>query len=203
MVGSAVMLLLLASAGGTAVADVAASVVGIVPLRTTVAEAVRRLGDAPSVECGTCGESDPVARCYFGGSGDDRTFLLVESDAAGGYGKTVTGFILTQEPPDLRIAGAERQSGRGVEGLCSETALVKSGISLSNGLRLGMGREEAIRRLGTPTSETSSDLYYLRERLPGRRHQAGSEPSADIAALRVEFKANRITLIHVERSDLL
>src|SRR5438552_5834618 len=130
------------------------SMMGIEPLRTNVAEADRILGIAPRAKESDGGDSGPVVMCYSSIARD--VFLLVQSDAAGGYGDVVTGFVLTEREPKLRPV-TSRVVG---SNLCRESALVSRGLELSNGLRLGMSQAEVVTLLGPPTSTRGATLTY-------------------------------------------
>ena len=169
------------------------SMMGIEPLRTNVAEADRILGIAPRAKESDGGDSGPVVMCYSSIARD--VFLLVQSDAAGGYGDVVTGFVLTEREPKLRPV-TSRVVG---SNLCRESALVSRGLELSNGLRLGMSQAEVVTLLGPPTSTRGATLTYRRDdraSLPRRWHWL--KGGRRIAAGRL-----RVYAVRVERSNML
>jgi len=176
---------------------------GIEPLKTNVAETDRILGIAPRAKEPEGGDSGPVVMCYFSTARD--VFLLVQSDAAGGYGDVVTGFAVTEREPKLRPLGSLVVGSN----LCRQSALVSHGLQLSNGLRLGMSRAEVVRLLGPPTSTRGATLTYRRDDRPslpaaGTGSGGGDESQPeDYAEVAVVLKNDHVYAVRVERSNML
>lgn len=186
------------------------SIIGIEPLRTNVAEAGRILGIAPWARESDGSESSPVVMCYSSIARD--AFLLVQSGAAGGYGKhDVTGFVLTEREPKLRaVTRSTDRSSRAVSSnLCRESALVSRGLELSNGLRLGMSQAEVVALIGPPTSTRGATLMYRRDdrvSLPDAGSGSpgeGDSQAGDYAVVAVEPKDDHVYAVSVERSNML
>jgi len=185
------------------------SLIGIEPLHTQFAEVGRILGAAPWARLESGGESRPVVMCYSSIRRD--AFLLVESDAAGGYGEQeVTGFVLTEREPKLRedTRGTDRSSPAVASNLCRESALVSRGLQFSNGLRLGMTQAQVLALLGPPTSTRDATLTYRRDDRrgppdagPGSPRGGGSQ-AEDYAVVEVEVKDDHVYAVRVDRSNM-
>jgi hypothetical protein len=162
-------------------------VLGVVPGRHTL-EAVRRaLGDAPRVEGSpTARDVPPVRLCYLPADGGDATVLLFDAqyDARG---ELVEAYLLADTAPP-EVEGAP----------CGLSARVWRGLTLSNGLRLGMSREEVVARMGPPTERNGGALAW--ERWTGRLEPSGAGWDG-YEGMRLLFVAERLVAIEVFRAE--
>jgi hypothetical protein len=162
-------------------------VLGVVPGRHTL-EAVRSaLGDAPRVEGSpTARDVPPVRLCYLPADGGDATVLLFDAqyDARG---ELVEAYLLADTAPP-EVEGAP----------CGLSARVWRGLALSNGLRLGMSRDEVVARMGAPTERIGGALAW--ERWTGRLEPSGAGWDG-YEGMRLLFVAGRLVAIEVFRAE--
>lgn len=187
------------------------SILGIEPLRTPFSTAKQILGEVPWTREDTTEEGNPILLCYYGGPRGDRTFLLIESDASGGYGHdTVTGFHLSRGQPKhlqvVSLAEADSPANIATRGgrLCRESKSGHQEIALSNGLRLGLRRAKVVGLLGPPTSESNTTLIYVRDNRAEAPVPSGAAGfQGDYAKIEIELVGNKVTSIHVQRSSMI
>jgi hypothetical protein len=184
------------------------TVLGIEPMRSPFSSVAPLLGDAPQARDRLGGESTPFVLCYHPRGRESGPFLLVESGAAGGYGRgPVTGFRLLREPPKtlraVRETPAGTPAGPGEEGsrLCRPAAGPDVPWRFSNGLELGMSRRRIRELLGAPSVEFESRLVYERGDRNGPGAEGGPAPG-DYARIDVELVGDSAQAIHVVRSDM-
>ena len=169
------------------------SIMGIEPLRTNVAEADRILGIAPRAKESDGGDSGPVVMCYSSIARD--VFLLVQSDAAGGYGNVVTGFVLTEREPKLRPV-TSRVVG---SNLCRESALVSRLGRYANRVKefvaIDAGLQPTLDLLNSALAqlnEANDELRHYAERVhfePGALEQL-EDRLAEIHRLKRKYNGN-------------
>lgn len=154
------LLLLLGATAGTCPAALQTTFAGIRPLHTQMSEVVARFGDVQQIKAVEGGDSGPVIMCYRSGRGSDRTYLLVESSAAGAYGREVTGFQITRnEPRNMRLVGDSQTLQAGA---CGQSRVPLGRLKVSNGLALGMSRARVEKLLGEKGRASTDSLHYLR-----------------------------------------
>jgi len=159
------------------------AVLGIVPGRTEIADAMRTLGPAERFR----NEEGTVCYCYASARPGDATVLVLESDAAGGYGLSVTGYALRLAAHD----DVERS-------VCHSTDRVSRSVVLSNGLRLGMSRSDIRAALGKPSRTTPETLHYEWEWVAAASGKAYTVTQRVI----LHFHKDELTSVHVERYEM-
>jgi len=180
------------------------TLLGLEPLRTPFARIDRGLpAPARRLRDPAWGEVAPFAVCLKGAGEGGEAFLLVESSAAGGYGaNSVTGFRLSLRPPKgPRSLPPELQPAGAQPGTCAVTRSFDRTTALSNGLKLGMLREEVTALLGRPTETSGTTWRYLDDRRASKS-SACPPASADFAELSVTFGPDGAHEIYVDRSDM-
>ena len=199
----AILALLGAETTGEAVRP---NILGVVPLRTSFSELESLFGSTPRARGPSPDGPSVIVACYYGGAGADRTFVLFESGPNGGYGQVVSGFVVTSlEPSDLRPdtrAGAPADGLRVGVALCSESIRIRRDIGLSNGLRLGMNRQEVFEILGSKGGRiVDSSLVYTRDdRVLGGKRPKGPSDWAEVSVL---FSGERVCSIRSNRSEMM
>lgn len=163
------------------------TVLGVVPGSSGLDAVRAAAGDAPRVE-GSPGARDapPVRLCYVPEDGGDATVLLFDAqyDARG---EIVEAWLLAEAaPPEARGAP------------CAASARVWHGLAPSNGLRLGMARDEVVARFGPPTSRTGAELAW--ERWTGRLDANGTGWDG-YEGMRLVFVRGRLASIEAFRAE--
>ena len=179
------------------------SLMGLTPLRSPFSSVDRMLkAPARRLRQAADGEVAPVIVCLKSKEDGGEAFVLVESSAAGGYGSNVvTGLRLSISPPaGLRPLAQELQPAHARSEVCVATRSFGRATAFSNGLRLGMTREQVRALLGSPTGSAGRTWRYLDD----RRSVPGDCPrgSADYAELTVTFGQEGAVEIRVEQSDM-
>jgi hypothetical protein len=168
-------------------ADAVPAVLGLVPGHAEL-EAVRRaIGDAPRVEGSpSARDAPPVRLCYVPVDGGDSTVLLFDAqyDARG---EVVEAYLLADAAPP-EVQGTP----------CAVSGRVWRGLTLSNGLRLGMTRAEVVARMGPPTERAGGSLAW--ERWTGRLDPNGVGVDG-YEGMRLLFASERLTAIEVFRAE--
>lgn len=163
------------------------SALGLVPGLSGLDAVRSAAGDAPRVE-GRPADRDapPVRLCYVSADGGDPTVLLFDAqyDARG---EVVEAYLLAEAAPP-EVQGTP----------CGASARVWHGLALSNGLRLGLGREAVIARFGPPTSQAGAELAW--ERWTGRLDASGTGWDG-YEGMRLLFVAGRLSSVEVFRAE--
>ncbi len=180
--------------------------VSIEPLVTTGQQIEQALGPGVVVR-DAMDESAPILRCYVSGREQRPQYLIVESGAAGGFGRLVTAFEFSAAAPDTGALVTERArpATEGRRGPCARTEARLARAGLRNGVRLGDTREQVRRRMAKPTRRDGDVWLYLRDQVTNTPLGAdyASSPARDYEEVRIEFRAGRVVRLRVERSNLL
>ena len=200
-------LVLAALLGSNAAPHRVPGIVGLAPGEATFEEvsttfAGRRLEDGDLERTGQ--ESEQRIRlCFISENPNDKTVLVFESGVEGGW-RLVTDYVRGERLPD------EVSRDR-----CRASKLVGRRLATSNGLRLGLSKSDAMRRIpAIPAKRSASEVVYRLDysRTPtpeeARAIQGafGDHPGLLVSGYsRIElwFRRDRLVKIRVARSETL